>query len=95
MKPVKFGKIEWCLLGSIGLIVFLCMPPTHSSRDAGPVADIYNSHTKLHAGILIKIEAAHDFPNGTTEEGWLIRGEHGPDVWFPASRVKRAIVEKR
>lgn len=92
-----WGRIEWCLLACIAFIAFLWLPPgvLPMPRLNEPVADIYNSHIKLHARIVAKVDEPHEFPNGTTQEGWLVRTEYGPDLWFPASKLRRVITENR
>lgn len=89
---VRLGKFEWMLLLWIGLLGFLSIPPgTFRVLQDEPIADLYNSYTKEHFGVLMKIDPEHHFPNGTVEEGWLIRTEHAGDTWVPAANQKRVI----
>jgi hypothetical protein len=89
LRPPR--TFDWCLIVAIAALGFIIIVPRLPAISFGerPIADLYNPVTKDMVGILVKIDPIHHFPNGTTSEGWLVRGENGMDVWFPAERFRK------
>lgn len=86
------------LSSRIGLLVLLVVATTVvgglgmliPEPEKPALGDAYQKETGAHLGIVLEIDPMHQFPDGTTREGWLLRDKFGTETWFPKDHLRKA-----
>jgi hypothetical protein len=53
---------------------------------------LYDPVSGKEMGQVVSVERRHQFPNGTSAEGALLRGVNGGKSWIPRTNLNRALV---